>query len=71
MIDVLEEFDIPHVGYWHDFGHVQVKHNLGFLDHVEWMREVAPRLHRLPSSRHPMARPRPHGAVLAAMSNTD
>ena len=35
---------MPHVGYWHDFGHVQVKHNLGFLDHVEWLREVAPRL---------------------------
>lgn len=44
MIDVLREFDIPQVGYWHDFGHVQVKHNLGYLDHVEWMREVAPRL---------------------------
>nr|MDQ3623204.1 sugar phosphate isomerase/epimerase [Verrucomicrobiota bacterium] len=23
---------------------VQVKHNLGFLDHVEWMGKVAPRL---------------------------
>ena len=44
MIEVLEAFDLPHVGYWHDFGHVQVKHNLGFLDHVEWMMEVAPRL---------------------------
>ena len=44
MIDVLAAFDVPHVGYWHDFGHVQVKHNLGFLDHVEWMEKVAPRL---------------------------
>jgi sugar phosphate isomerase/epimerase len=44
MQEVLEEFNLPHVGYWHDFGHVQVKHNLGFLDHVEWMRQVAPRL---------------------------
>ncbi|HZJ14743.1 MAG TPA: sugar phosphate isomerase/epimerase family protein [Chthoniobacteraceae bacterium] len=44
MLEVLEEFNVPHVGYWHDFGHVQVKHNLGFLDHVEWMQEVAPRL---------------------------
>jgi sugar phosphate isomerase/epimerase len=43
MLQVLEEFDEP-VGYWHDFGHVQVKHNLGYLDHVEWMEQVAPRL---------------------------
>jgi len=44
MLEVLEEFDPPTVGYWHDFGHVQVKHNLGYLDHVEWMEQVAPRL---------------------------
>jgi sugar phosphate isomerase/epimerase len=44
MIEVLEEFAEPTVGYWHDFGHVQVKHNLGFLDHLEWMQEIAPRL---------------------------
>lgn len=44
MIEVLAEFDEPAVGYWHDFGHVQVKHNLGFLDHVEWFEEVSPRL---------------------------
>jgi sugar phosphate isomerase/epimerase len=44
MIEVLNEFNVPHVGYWHDFGHVQVKHNLGFLDHVEWMRTISPRL---------------------------
>lgn len=44
MLEVLEEFDEPTVGYWHDFGHVQVKHNLGFLDHLQWMEEVAPRL---------------------------
>lgn len=41
---VLKEFNLPHVGYWHDFGHVQVKHNLGFLDHFEWLKSVAPRL---------------------------
>jgi sugar phosphate isomerase/epimerase len=44
MVEVLAEFDEPAVGYWHDFGHVQVKHNLGFLDHLEWMEEIAPRL---------------------------
>jgi sugar phosphate isomerase/epimerase len=44
MIEVLGEFAVPHVGYWHDFGHVQVKHNLGFLDHVEWLEQVSARL---------------------------
>ena len=44
MIALLEEFAVPHIGYWHDFGHVQVKHNVGFLDHIEWMTIVAPRL---------------------------
>ncbi len=44
MLDLLDEFAVPQVGYWHDFGHVQVKHNLGFLDHVEWMEQVADRL---------------------------
>ena len=44
MLEVLAEFLPPTVGYWHDFGHVQVKHNLSFLDHVSWMQKVANRL---------------------------
>jgi sugar phosphate isomerase/epimerase len=44
MLTILDQFPAPTAGYWHDFGHVQVKHNLGFLDHVEWMQRVAPRL---------------------------
>jgi len=34
----------PQVGYWHDFGHVQLKHNLGLLDHHEWLDKVSPYL---------------------------
>ena len=34
----------PWVGYWHDFGHVQLKHNLGLLDHEEWLERIAPHL---------------------------
>lgn len=30
------------VGYWHDFGHVQLKHNLGLLDHHEWLEKMTP-----------------------------
>jgi sugar phosphate isomerase/epimerase len=36
--------DNPLVGYWHDFGHVQLKHNLGLLDHGEWLQRIAPHL---------------------------
>jgi sugar phosphate isomerase/epimerase len=45
MIALQDRFgDNPWVGYWHDFGHVQLKHNLGLLDHVEWLETISPRL---------------------------
>jgi sugar phosphate isomerase/epimerase len=34
----------PWVTYWHDFGHVQLKHNLGLLDHIEWLEKISPYL---------------------------
>jgi len=45
MISLLEEFrDSPAVGYWHDFGHVQRRANLGLVDHRAWLETVADRL---------------------------
>ncbi|HEY3602048.1 MAG TPA: sugar phosphate isomerase/epimerase [Chthoniobacterales bacterium] len=43
ILPLLDELDSPDVGYWHDFGHLQVKENLGFADHAEWLRAVGPR----------------------------
>jgi len=40
---LLEEFNSPFVGYWHDFGHIQIKENLTFLDHEEWLRSIGQR----------------------------
>ena len=40
---LLDELDSPHVGYWHDFGHLQIKQNLGFVDHEEWLRAIGRR----------------------------
>jgi len=45
MIQLQEHFaDNPWIGYWHDFGHVQLKHNLGLLDHDQWLEKMAPYL---------------------------
>ena len=45
MLKLQTQFaDNPWVGYWHDFGHVQLKHNLGLLDHYEWLERIAPHL---------------------------
>ena len=45
MVSLQEHFkDNPWVGYWHDFGHVQLKHNLGLLNHDQWLEKMAPYL---------------------------
>lgn len=43
LATLLDELDSPFAGYWHDFGHIQIKENLGFLDHAEWLRQIGPR----------------------------
>ncbi len=40
---LLEELKSPQFGYWHDFGHLQIKENLGFVNHEEWLREIGAR----------------------------
>ena len=40
---LLDELNSPQLGYWHDFGHIQIKENLGFLDHEEWLRTIGQR----------------------------
>ena len=45
MVNLQKHFaDNPWIGYWHDFGHVQLKHNLGLLDHIEWLEKISPHL---------------------------
>lgn len=46
MLRLQDHFkDHPSVRYWHDFGHVQLKHNLGLLDHAEWLEQISPHLY--------------------------
>ena len=40
---LLDEMNSPQLGYWHDFGHIQIKENLAFVDHAEWLRQIGPR----------------------------
>ncbi len=40
---LLQELDPAVCGYWHDLGHIQIKENLFFIDHAEWVKEMAPR----------------------------
>jgi sugar phosphate isomerase/epimerase len=44
MLPLLNCYNHPHLGYWHDFGHAQIKHHMAFLDHPAWFREALPRL---------------------------
>lgn len=45
MVELMEHFaDCPQIGYWHDFGHVQRKHNLDLLDHQQWLEKMLPHL---------------------------
>ena len=42
---LLTEFPAPHVAYWHDVGHAQIKQDLGFINHVQHLAAHASRLH--------------------------
>jgi sugar phosphate isomerase/epimerase len=42
MHSLMQEIAGPWVGYWHDFGHVQLKANLSLLDHHQWLSSMTP-----------------------------
>ena len=41
---ILDKLPAPTFGYWHDFGHAAAKESLGFIDHEQHLRRLAPRL---------------------------
>ncbi len=46
MPRLMQEFaDCPHVRYWHDFGHIQRKHNLLLLNHSQYLQGLQPYLY--------------------------
>lgn len=45
MLALQEHFaDYSHIGYWHDFGHVQLKNNIHLLEHEKWLSAMQPYL---------------------------
>lgn len=38
ILPLLAKFSSPYLGYWHDFGHAQIKANLALLDHAGWLQ---------------------------------
>ncbi|MCC8147912.1 TIM barrel protein [Akkermansia sp.] len=45
MALLMQEFGAnPFIGYWHDFGHIQRKHNLLILNHEQFLRRMSSHL---------------------------
>ena len=44
MEKLLMHFQSPHIRYWHDIGHGQVRQNLGFIGHITWLERLQPYL---------------------------
>ena len=37
---LLKHFNSPHLGYWHDIGHGEIRRALGFVNPVRWLQEL-------------------------------
>lgn len=44
MEKLLTHFDSPLLQCWHDFGHGQIRENLGFTSHARWFTRLRPRM---------------------------
>lgn len=42
MERLLLHFKSPRLKYWHDFGHGQIRENLGFTNHLRWVKRLRP-----------------------------
>ncbi len=42
MSQLIEEFNSPFLGYWHDIGHGQIRQDLGFTSQTTWVDRLKP-----------------------------
>lgn len=42
MLAMCQDYDSPHLRYWHDMGHGQVRQSLGFIGHQIWLDKLLP-----------------------------
>ena len=65
MQTLAERFNSPFLRYWHDFGHAQIRHNLGLISHANWLERLNSRvagfhIHDVKAPGHDHLLP-PHG----------
>lgn len=64
---ILRRFNSPHIRYWHDIGHGQIRENIGLINHERWLERLQPYLAGMhvhdvapPATDHVMP---PHGHI--------
>jgi sugar phosphate isomerase/epimerase len=65
--ELCAEWKNAHIGYWHDFGHGQIRENLGFIGHLGLLRRMSDHVRgfhvhdvRPPAQDHVLP---PHGSI--------
>lgn len=43
-MDICRRFDTPLIACWHDFGHGQIREDMGFIAHRHWIEKLEPHL---------------------------
>ena len=44
MEKLLGHFQSPHIRYWHDIGHAELRQTLGLIGHISWLERLRPYL---------------------------
>ncbi len=44
IMDLIQDFNSPHLQYWHDIGHGQIRENLGLINQERWLERLHPYL---------------------------
>lgn len=42
--EIKRRFPSPHIRYWHDLGHGQIRQNIGFINHERWIERLRPHM---------------------------